>query len=83
MVRVRTGGEEGNTMQVETWNAAELVAKDIAHHLHPLTNLYQLRREGPLVLVRGEGVWVWDAEGKRYLDGFAGLWNVNIGHGRR
>jgi len=69
-------------MQVETWNAAELVRKDIRHHLHPVTNLHQLRREGPLVLVRGEGSWVWDAEGHRYLDGFAGLWNVNIGHGR-
>lgn len=69
-------------MQVETWNAAELVRKDVRHHLHPLSNLHQLRQQGPLVLVRGEGVWVWDADGHRYLDGFAGLWNVNIGHGR-
>ncbi len=70
-------------MQTRTWNAAELIRKDQAHHLHPLSNLYRLRQQGPLVLVRGEGVWLWDAEGNRYLDGFAGLWNVNVGHGRR
>ena len=70
-------------MQTATWNPAELVQKDQAHHLHPLSNLYRLRQYGPLVLVRGEGAWLWDAEGKRYLDGFAGLWNVNVGHGRQ
>ncbi len=70
-------------MQTRTWNAAELIQKDQAHHLHPVSNLYRLRQHGPLVLVRGEGAWLWDAEGNRYLDGFAGLWNVNVGHGRR
>ncbi len=34
------------------------------------------------VLVRGEGVWVWDDAGRRYLDGTAGLWYSNLGHGR-
>jgi adenosylmethionine-8-amino-7-oxononanoate aminotransferase len=36
-----------------------------------------------LVIVRGEGVHVWDAAGKRYLDGAASLWYCNVGHGRR
>ena len=36
-----------------------------------------------LVIVRGEGVHVWDAGGKRYLDGAASLWYCNVGHGRR
>ena len=35
-----------------------------------------------LVLVRGEGCRVWDADGNEYLDGTAGLWFVNVGHGR-
>jgi putrescine aminotransferase len=35
-----------------------------------------------LVLVRGEGVRVWDADGREYLDGTAGLWFANVGHGR-
>ncbi len=66
----------------QTWNAAELVERDRAHMLHPVSNLAAVQRDGALVLVRGEGVWVWDAEGNRYVDGFAGLWNVNVGHGR-
>lgn len=36
-----------------------------------------------LVLVRGEGGWVWDREGRRYFDVPASLWYCNIGHGRR
>ncbi len=35
------------------------------------------------VLVRGEGPWVWDSTGKRYLDGLSGLFTVQVGHGRR
>jgi adenosylmethionine-8-amino-7-oxononanoate aminotransferase len=34
------------------------------------------------VIERGEGVWVFDREGKRYLDGSSGLWYCNVGHGR-
>jgi putrescine---pyruvate transaminase len=34
------------------------------------------------VIARGEGVWVWDADGRRYLDGTAALWYANLGHGR-
>ncbi|MGH8794231.1 MAG: aspartate aminotransferase family protein [Stackebrandtia sp.] len=33
-------------------------------------------------IVRGEGVHIWDSRGKRYLDGLAGLFTVQIGHGR-
>jgi adenosylmethionine-8-amino-7-oxononanoate aminotransferase len=66
----------------QTYNTAELVAKDKAHLLHPVSNLKAVREHGPLVLARGEGVHLWDTDGKRYIDGFAGLWNVNVGHGR-
>jgi 4-aminobutyrate--pyruvate transaminase len=66
----------------QTWNTEELVAKDKAHLLHPVSNLKSVRDNGPLVLARGEGVYLWDTDGKRYIDGFAGLWNVNVGHGR-
>ena len=34
----------------------------------------------PPVIVRGEGCYLWDDEGKRYLDGLAGLFSVNIGY---
>ena len=66
----------------QAWNTAELVAKDKAHLLHPVSNLKQVRENGPLVLARGEGVYLWDTDGKQYIDAFAGLWNVNVGHGR-
>jgi len=52
---------------------------DIAHHLHPYTQLRQLEREGPLVIVRGEGVHVFDEHGNRYLEGMAGLWCASLG----
>jgi 4-aminobutyrate--pyruvate transaminase len=66
----------------QTWNTTELVEQDKAHHLHPVSNLRALRDNGPLVMVRGEDVFLWDSDGKRYIDAFAGLWNVNVGHAR-
>src|SRR4051794_14967478 len=66
----------------QAWNTAELVAKDKANLLHPVSNLKQVRENGPLVLARGEGVYLWDTDGKQYIDGISGLWNVNVGHGR-
>jgi 4-aminobutyrate--pyruvate transaminase len=67
----------------QTWNTAELVTGDQEHMLHPVSNLRAMREHGPLVMVRGEDVFLWDSDGKRYIDAFAGLWNVNVGHGRR
>jgi 4-aminobutyrate---pyruvate transaminase len=52
---------------------------DIAHHLHPYTQLRQLEQEGPLVIVRGDGVHVIDEQGRRYLEGMAGLWCASLG----
>ncbi len=67
----------------QTWNTTELVAKDKAHLLHPVSNLKDMREHGPLILAQGEGVYLWDTDGKQYIDAFAGLWNVNVGHGRK
>jgi 4-aminobutyrate--pyruvate transaminase len=53
--------------------------RDIAHHLHPYTQLRQLERDGPLVIVRGDGVHVIDEHGKRYIEGMAGLWCASLG----
>jgi adenosylmethionine-8-amino-7-oxononanoate aminotransferase len=66
----------------KTWNTADLVAKDKKFMLHPVSNLHQLQEQGPLVFTHGDGVYLWDSDGKRYIDSFAGLWNVNVGHGR-
>ncbi|MGB0497345.1 MAG: aspartate aminotransferase family protein [Rubricella sp.] len=61
---------------------AELQALDAAHHLHPFMDTAEIRRRGARIITRAEGVWLWDSEGNRILDGMAGLWNVNIGYGR-
>jgi 4-aminobutyrate--pyruvate transaminase len=66
----------------QTWNAAELIELDRQHMLHPVSNLAVIERSGATVITRGDGVYIWDAEGNRYIDAFSGLWNVNIGHGR-
>ena len=60
----------------------ELQALDAAHHLHPFSDNAALAQRGTRILTRGEGVYVWDAEGNRLLDAFAGLWCVNLGYGR-
>ena len=48
---------------------------------HPYADMGSVRHS-ELVIERAEDVWVWDADGKRYLDGTAGLWYANVGHGR-
>ena len=56
-------------------------ALDQARLFHPNTNLAAYHKSGPLVLSRGEGVFVWDNHGKRYLEGMAGLWCTSLGYG--
>jgi 4-aminobutyrate--pyruvate transaminase len=53
--------------------------RDLAYHLHPSTNLRSVQTDGPLVITRGEGVYVYDDEGRRYLEGLAGLWCASLG----
>lgn len=66
------------------YDTAALVQADLAHILHGNTNLYDyLNGQGPVILAKGEGAIVTDTDGKEYIDGLAGLWNVNIGHGRK
>ena len=57
--------------------------RDLSFHLHPATNLRSVQAEGPLVITRGEGVYVYDDEGKRYLEGMAGLWCASLGFSER
>ncbi len=55
---------------------------DSAHYLHPFTDFKDLNEKGARVMVRGEGIYLWDSEGKKILDGMSGLWCVNVGYGR-
>jgi putrescine---pyruvate transaminase len=63
-------------------SAQELWQMDRDHALHPWTNFGPFEQAGALVISRGEGAYLWDAEGKRYLDAVGGLWCTNIGLGR-
>jgi putrescine---pyruvate transaminase len=63
-------------------HASSLWQKDHAHFLHPWTHFDSFKRDGSLVIQSAKGAYVWDAAGKRYLDGIGGLWCVNIGYGR-
>jgi len=61
-----------------TWRSA-----DREHFLHPFTDTKLLAEKGCRIITRGDGVYIWDSEGKKYLDGMAGLWCVNVGYGRK
>jgi 4-aminobutyrate---pyruvate transaminase len=56
-------------------------ARDVAYQLHPFTNLGRHETEGPLVITRGKGVYVFDESGREYLEGMAGLWCTALGFG--
>jgi putrescine---pyruvate transaminase len=58
-------------------------ALDRAHYLHPFTDPKALHEVGTRIITHAEGVWLWDSEGNKILDGMAGLWCVNVGYGRR
>ncbi|MSP88956.1 MAG: aspartate aminotransferase family protein [Alphaproteobacteria bacterium] len=58
-------------------------SRDIAHFLHPYTNLKNHEKDGPLVITRGEGVYVLDEAGKKYLEGMASLWCASLGFSER
>ncbi|BCX17371.1 MAG: aspartate aminotransferase family protein [Geminicoccaceae bacterium] len=56
-----------------------LHARDKAYLVHPYTNLRAHEQQGPLVITRGEGIWVWDDDGKAYVEGLSGLWCASLG----
>jgi adenosylmethionine-8-amino-7-oxononanoate aminotransferase len=61
---------------------ATLSALDRAHLVHPVAHWRQHEAVGPRVLTSGHGAWLTDDRGRELLDGFAGLWCVNVGYGQ-
>jgi putrescine aminotransferase len=55
--------------------------KDRRHVIHPYANYQKFSEEGSVIYAEGHGHFIGDSEGRQYLDGIAGLWCVNIGHG--
>ena len=66
-----------------TFNTKQYQEIDGQHHLHPFTDTKSLMAKGSRIITRAEGVYLWDSDGNKILDGMAGLWCVNIGYGRR
>src|ERR1700748_2679085 len=60
---------------------SNLATRDVETLVHPYINLARFRETGPLVIERGQGVHVYDSDGKRYLEGMAGLWCTALGYG--
>ena len=60
---------------------SNLAVRDIETVAHPYTNLAALRETGPLIIERGQGVFVYDSDGKAYIEGMAGLWCTALGYG--
>jgi putrescine---pyruvate transaminase len=60
----------------------EWQALDRAHYLHPFTDHAALHQKGTRVITHAKGVYLYDSDGRRLLDGMAGLWCVTLGYGR-
>ena len=68
-----------SSMSIVRTLANDRLTKDV---IYPFANANYLTKHPPLCIEGGEGVYVFDGGGKRYIDGQGGLWNVNVGHGR-
>ena len=62
---------------------AEWQAIDLQHHIHPFTDHLRLPKDGVRVIRKAAGTYLYDSEGVKLLDAFAGLWCVNVGYGRK
>ena len=60
---------------------SNLAVRDVETLVHPYVNLASFRESGPLIIERGKGIYVYDTEGKPYIEGMAGLWCTALGYG--
>ncbi len=62
---------------------SDALSADRLHHFHPWHDLSDWRRTDPFLFTHGEGIYVYDQDGRKLIDGPAGMWAVQIGYGRR
>lgn len=67
---------------IEKRTGAEWQDLDSKHYMHPFTDHKDLAKQKSRIITRAEGVYIYDSEGNKILDGMAGLWCVNVGYGR-
>jgi putrescine aminotransferase len=68
---------------VENRSLAEWQDLDRQHYLHQFTDHKNLGEKKSRIIARAEGIYIYDVEGNRILDGMSGLWCVNVGYGRQ
>jgi len=73
-------GREENAI-VDQPNSIE--GRDIAYHLHSYTDARKHQEVGPFIVDRGQGIYVEDIHGKKYIEALAGLWSVAVGFGEQ
>jgi putrescine---pyruvate transaminase len=58
-------------------------AIDAAHHIHPFSDTAALNKEGVRVITHADGVYIYDSNGEKIIDGMSGLWCVQLGYGNK
>ena len=69
------------TSNQNTWQKIWQADKD--HFIHPWTEFESFKKEGSIIFQSAKGSYIFDSNGKKYLDGIGGLWCINIGYGRK
>ncbi len=64
-------------------NNQKIWQADKDHFIHPWTEFESFKKEGSIIIKEAKGSFVFDSDGKKYLDGIGGLWCINIGYGRK
>ncbi len=57
--------------------------RDARHYMHPFTDYKELSAKGSRIITRADGIYIWDSDGNKILDGMAGLWCVALGYGQK
>ena len=82
-LRANGWGDFAVNIWIMKLSTKELQALDSAHYIHPFTDTSALAKTGARIIVKGEGVYIWDSEGHKIFDAMSGLWCVNVGYGRK
>ena len=64
------------TSNQNTWQKIWQADKD--HFIHPWTEFESFKKEGSIIFQSAKGSYIFDSNGKKYLDGIGGLWCINI-----
>ncbi|KAB7708837.1 aminotransferase class III-fold pyridoxal phosphate-dependent enzyme [Bacillus aerolatus] len=71
-------------MTVQETLTNQLAELDKKYFIHPTSSIKEQQENGPAIIFKeGKGIYLTDINGKKYIEGMASLWNVNVGYGRK